>query len=81
MFSNFEKSKEIVEKSIETFGSIDILINNAGVTKDGLLMRMSEQDFDMVLNINLKGSFNMARHVINYMIKNVQELLLIFLLL
>ena len=67
--SNFEKSKEIVEKSIETFGSIDILINNAGVTKDGLLMRMSEQDFDMVLNINLKGSFNMARHVINYMIK------------
>ncbi len=49
--------------------------------KDGLLMRMSEQDFDMVLNINLKGSFNMARHVINYMIKNVQELLLIFLLL
>ena len=67
--SNFEKSKEIVEKSIETFGSIDILIYNAGVTKDGLLMRMSEQDFDMVLNINLKGSFNMARHVINYMIK------------
>ncbi len=67
--SNFEKSKEIVEKSIETFGSIHILINNAGVTKDGLLMRMSEQDFDMVLNINLKGSFNMARHVINYMIK------------
>ena len=67
--SNFEKAKEIVEKSIETFGSIDILINNAGVTKDGLLMRMSEQDFDMVLNINLKGSFNMARHVINYMIK------------
>lgn len=67
--SNFDKSKEIVDKSIEIFGSIDILINNAGVTKDGLLMRMSEQDFDTVLNINLKGSFNMTRHAINYMIK------------
>ena len=67
--SNFEKSKEIVEKSIETFGSIDILVNNAGVTKDGLLMRMTEQDFDAVLNTNLKGSFNMIRHVINGMIK------------
>ena len=67
--SNFDKSKEIVDKSIEIFSSIDILINNAGVTKDGLLMRMSEQDFDTVLNINLKGSFNMTRHAINYMIK------------
>lgn len=67
--SNFDKSKEIIEKAIEKFGSIDILVNNAGVTKDGLLMRMSEQDFDTVLNINLKGSFNMTRHVIKYMIK------------
>ena len=67
--SNFDKSKEIVDKSIEIFSSIDILINNAGVTKDGLLMCMSEQDFDTVLNINLKGSFNMTRHAINYMIK------------
>ncbi|NDO45699.1 3-oxoacyl-[acyl-carrier-protein] reductase [Clostridium sp. MD294] len=67
--SDFDKSKEIIEKSIETFGSIDILVNNAGVTRDGLLMRMSEQDFDTVLNTNLKGSFNMTRHVINYMIK------------
>lgn len=67
--SNFDKSKEIIEKAIEKFGSIDILVNNAGVTKDGLLMRMSEQDFDTVLNINLKGSFNMTHHVIKYMIK------------
>lgn len=67
--SNFDKSKEIIEKAIEKFGSIDILVNNAGITKDGLLMRMSEQDFDTVLNINLKGSFNMTRHVIKYMIK------------
>ena len=67
--SNFDKSKGIVDKSIEIFSSIDILINNAGVTKDGLLMCMSEQDFDTVLNINLKGSFNMTRHAINYMIK------------
>lgn len=67
--SNFEKSKEIVDKAIEVFGSIDILVNNAGITKDGLFMRMSEQDFDAVLNTNLKGSFNMIRHAINYMIK------------
>ncbi len=56
--SDFEKAKEIVEKAIEIFGSIDVLVNNAGVTKDGLLMRMTEQDFDAVLNTNLKGSFN-----------------------
>ena len=67
--SDFAKAKEIVEKAVETFGSIDILVNNAGITKDGLLMRMSEEDFDAVLNTNLKGSFNMARHTINYMIK------------
>ncbi len=67
--SDFEKAKEIVEKAIEIFGSIDVLVNNAGVTKDGLLMRMTEQDFDAVLNTNLKGSFNMIRHVINGMIK------------
>ncbi len=67
--SNFEKAKEIVEKSIETFGHIDILVNNAGITKDGLFMRMSEQDFDAVLNTNLKGSFNVTRHTINHMIK------------
>ena len=67
--SDFEKAKEIVAKSIEIFGSIDVLVNNAGVTKDGLLMRMTEQDFDAVLNTNLKGSFNMIRHVINGMIK------------
>ncbi len=67
--SDFEKAKEIVEKAIEIFGGIDVLVNNAGVTKDGLLMRMTEQDFDAVLNTNLKGSFNMIRHVINGMIK------------
>ncbi len=67
--SNFEKAKEIIEKSIETFGHIDVLVNNAGITKDGLFMRMSEQDFDAVLNTNLKGSFNVTRHTINHMIK------------
>ncbi len=67
--SDFSKAKEITEKAIEKFGGIDVLINNAGITKDGLLMRMLEEDFDAVLNTNLKGSFNMTRHVINYMIK------------
>ncbi|MEY8320062.1 3-oxoacyl-[acyl-carrier-protein] reductase [Lachnospiraceae bacterium 46-61] len=67
--SNFEKAKEIADKAVETFGHIDILVNNAGITKDGLFMRMSEQDFDVILNTNLKGSFNMTRHTINYMIK------------
>lgn len=51
------------------FGSIDVLVNNAGITKDGLLARMSEEQFDMVTNVNYKSVFNMTRHVSAIMIR------------
>ncbi len=61
--SDFNEAGETVKKIKEELGGIDILINNAGITRDGLLMRMSEEDFDRVLDTNLKGAFNMLRHV------------------
>ena len=59
----------LVDKAIETFGQLDILVNNAGVTKDGLMMRMKEEDFDFVISINLKGVFNCSKAAIRPMMK------------
>lgn len=59
----------LVEQTLSTFGHIDILVNNAGITKDNLLMRMSEADWDLVLNINLKGAFLCTQAVIRHMMK------------
>lgn len=67
--SDFMKSKEIIQEVIKKFGKIDVLINNAGITRDGLIMRMKEEDFDSVLATNLKGTFNMCRHVTQPMLK------------
>lgn len=67
--SDFEKSKEIIDQVVDEFGKIDILINNAGITRDGLIMRMKEEDFDSVIATNLKGTFNMCRHVTQPMLK------------
>lgn len=67
--SDFEKSGELMNYVIQTYGSLDILVNNAGITKDGLLMKMSEADFDAVINTNLKGAFNCMQHVARQMIK------------
>lgn len=67
--SDFEKAGELMEHVIKTYGHVDILVNNAGITKDGLLMRMSEEDFDCVVRTNLKGAFNCMRHVARQMIK------------
>jgi len=67
--SNFEEAKAIVDEVMDRFGRVDILINNAGITRDGLIMRMKEADFDNVLNTNLKGAFNMCRHVTQPMLK------------
>ncbi len=67
--SKYDSVKESVEKSIEKFEKIDILVNNAGVTKDTLIMRMSPEDFDFVLNVNLKGTFNYTKAVTAYMAK------------
>lgn len=61
--SDFAASEKMVKAVKERFGSIDALVNNAGITKDGLLVRMSEDQFDAVINVNLKGTFNMLRHV------------------
>ncbi|XZL29196.1 3-oxoacyl-[acyl-carrier-protein] reductase [Clostridium perfringens] len=67
--SNFEDSKNLMNKCKEVFGKIDILVNNAGVTKDNLIMRMKEEDFDNVIDVNLKGTFNCAKHASAIMLK------------
>ena len=59
-----------VKETIEKFGKVDILVNNAGITKDGLLMRMSDDDWDKVIDINLKGTFLFTRAVSRPMMKN-----------
>ncbi|MFN3756284.1 MAG: 3-oxoacyl-[acyl-carrier-protein] reductase [Flavobacterium sp.] len=68
--ADFEQSHKLVEEVLNDFGTIDILINNAGITKDNLLMRMSEEDFDKVIEINLKSVFNMTKAVQKTMLKN-----------
>jgi 3-oxoacyl-[acyl-carrier protein] reductase len=68
--ADFNEAQKLVEDVLTEFGTIDILINNAGVTKDNLLMRMSEEDFDAVININLKSVFNMTKAVQKTMLKN-----------
>ena len=67
--SNFEDSKDLMDKCKEVFGKIDILVNNAGITKDTLIMRMKEEDFDNVIDVNLKGTFNCAKHASAIMLK------------
>ena len=67
--SKQEEVQELVDKAIEKFGKIDVLVNNAGITKDNLLMRMSEEEFDKVLEINLKGTFLVTKAVTKYMMK------------
>ncbi|VAW11007.1 3-oxoacyl-[acyl-carrier protein] reductase [hydrothermal vent metagenome] len=61
--ASFSESEALVAKVLEDFGGIDVLINNAGITKDNLLMRMGEEDFDKVIEINLKSVFNMTKAV------------------
>ena len=67
--SSFEASREVVEKIIEEFGGIDILVNNAGIVRDKLILSMKEEDFDMVINVNLKGAFNMIKHTYSHFMK------------
>jgi len=67
--SSFEGSEKMVNKVAEDFGRIDILVNNAGITRDQLLMRMTEADWDLVININLKSVFNLTKAVQKYMMK------------
>ena len=59
----------MIESAIKEFGKIDVLVNNAGITKDMLLARMKEEDFKQVIDVNLVGTFNMTKNVISYMMK------------
>lgn len=67
--ANYEQTKEMIEEIIKTNSRIDVLVNNAGITKDNLLLKMSEEEFDQVMNINLKGTFHCIKHVVRQMIK------------
>lgn len=67
--SSFEDSKRIIDEAMEKLGSIDILVNNAGITKDSLIMRMKEEEFDKVIEVNLKGVFNCTKHAVPVMVK------------
>lgn len=67
--SSFEDCENLIKQVIEKFGKIDVLVNNAGITKDMLLMRMKKEDFEQVIDINLVGTFNMTKNAISYMLK------------
>ena len=67
--SKYEDAERMVKEVIEEFGKIDILLNNAGITKDNLLMRMKKEDFEDVINVNLVGTFNITKNVVPYMMK------------
>ena len=67
--SDFETSQKVVEQVIEEFGGIDFLINNAGITRDKLILNMDEKDFDAVIGVNLKGTFNMIKHTYKHFMK------------
>jgi len=67
--SNFEEAEKLIKEAKEAFGRVDILVNNAGITKDNLIMRMKEEDFDSVIDVNLKGAFNCLKAVTPIMIR------------
>ena len=64
-----EQAKDLIEAAFEEFGRIDVLVNNAGITRDGLLARMKDEDFDAVIDVNLKGTFNCCRAAAQRMMK------------
>lgn len=67
--TDFDGVKEMLDKVVAEFGRIDILVNNAGITKDNLALKMSEKDFDAVIAVNLKGTFNCMKHISKIMLK------------
>ena len=70
--ADFEQAQVLIEKVLADFSTIDVLINNAGITKDNLLMRISEEDFDKVIEVNLKSVFNLTKAVQRTMLKQRQ---------
>lgn len=67
--TNYDAVEEMMKATIKKFGGIDLLVNNAGITRDQLMLRMSERDFDLVIDVNLKGAFNCVKHVTRSMFK------------
>ena len=67
--SNFDDAKNLIEAAYDNFGTVDVLINNAGVTRDNLLAMMTEDEFDNVIDTNLKGTFNCCKHIAKKMMK------------
>ena len=67
--SDFADAKRMVDQAIEELGSVDVLVNNAGITQDTLMLKMTEEDFEKVLKVNLTGAFNMTQSVLKPMIK------------
>lgn len=67
--ADFTQAGETIDRIVKDFGKVDILVNNAGITRDGLLMRMTEQQWDMVIGVNLKSAFNLTKAVIPHMMK------------
>ncbi len=67
--ADFESCEKMIRDIIEKYGHLDILVNNAGITRDGLVMKMSEADFDNVISVNLKGAFHTIRHASRYFLK------------
>ncbi len=70
--SDYEDAKKLVDEAYSNFGSVDVLINNAGITKDNILPLMTEEEFDQVIDTNLKGTFNCCKHIARRMIKQKQ---------
>ena len=70
--NNFDAVKEMIDYIVKEHKGIDIIVNNAGITKDNLLLRMSESEFDDVIDVNLKGAFNVCKHSLRYMLKKRQ---------
>ena len=70
--SNFEDCENMIKQIIDKYGQIDVLVNNAGITKDKLIMRMDKEDFEDVIDVNLVGTFNITRNVVPFMMKQRQ---------
>ena len=68
--TKLDECNNLVQASIDAFGKVDVLINNSGITKDNLMMRMTEEEFDSVINVNLKGTWNMCKSVTRHFMKN-----------
>ena len=67
--ADFEAAKGLVDQVVEDFGGLDILVNNAGIVKDGMVLSMKEEDFDQVVDINLKGAFNLIKHTYSHFMR------------